>query len=114
MSERVPSCWSENPNRLADLQTYLIDNLMLLLDRTSMAVSVEARVPFLDHRLVEAALSVPPAIRTPNDRQKGLQRAIASRWAAINFSVALLASARTGITGKSGSSSRCLGGFKRA
>ena len=61
----------------ADLNTYLPDDLLTLLDRTSMAVSVEGRVPFLDHRLVEAALAVPPEMRTPHGRQKGLLRAIA-------------------------------------
>ena len=64
----------------ADLNTYLPEDLLTLLDRTSMAVSVEGRVPYLDHRLVEAALAVPPEIRTPGDRQKGLQRRIAARF----------------------------------
>lgn len=61
----------------ADLATYLPEDLLLLLDRSSMAVSVEGRVPYLDHRLVEAALSVPGAIRTPGGAPKGLQRALA-------------------------------------
>jgi asparagine synthase (glutamine-hydrolysing) len=64
----------------ADIGTYLPDDLLTLLDRTSMAASVEARVPFLDHRLVEAALAVPPAMRTPGGRQKGLLRRIAARY----------------------------------
>ena len=62
----------------ADLNTYLPDDLLTLLDRSSMAAGVEGRVPFLDHRLVEAALAVPPEIRTPEGRQKGLERAMAS------------------------------------
>ena len=61
----------------ADLMTYLPEDLLTLLDRTSMAASVEGRVPFLDHRLVEAALAVPPEIRTPNGLQKGLERRMA-------------------------------------
>jgi len=61
----------------ADIQTYLPGDLLSILDRTSMAVSVEGRVPFLDHRLVEAALAIPEEIRTPGNRQKGLERAIA-------------------------------------
>jgi len=62
----------------ADLQTYLPEDLLLLLDRTTMAASVEGRVPFLDHRLVEAALALPPEVRTPGGRQKGLERAMAA------------------------------------
>ncbi len=60
-----------------DIATYLPEDLLTLLDRTSMAVSVEGRVPFLDHRLVEAALSVPPHIRNTGGRQKHLERAMA-------------------------------------
>ena len=64
----------------ADIGTYLPENLLTLLDRTSMAASVEGRVPFLDHRLVEAALAVPPEIRTPGGRQKGLERSMATSF----------------------------------
>lgn len=64
---------------VADLGTYLPDDLLCLLDRTSMGASVEGRVPFLDHRLVEAALAVPPSIRAPGGRPKGLERAMAAR-----------------------------------
>lgn len=62
----------------AEINTYLSDDLLCLLDRTTMAHSVEGRVPLLDHRLVETALAVPPAIRTPGGRQKALERAIAA------------------------------------
>ena len=65
---------------IADLESYLPEDLMLLLDRSSMAASVEGRVPFLDHRFVEAALGVPSSIRTPGGRAKGLQRRIASKF----------------------------------
>ncbi len=61
----------------ADLGSYLPHDLLCLLDRTSMAVGVEGRVPFLDHRLVEAALAVPENIRTPSGRQKALEREMA-------------------------------------
>jgi asparagine synthase (glutamine-hydrolysing) len=61
----------------ADISTYLAEDLLPLLDRTTMAVSVEGRVPFLDHRFVEACLAVPESIRTPNNQQKFLERSIA-------------------------------------
>ena len=61
----------------ADLGSYLPHDLLCLLDRTSMAVGVEGRVPFLDHRLVEAALAVPEDVRTPGGRQKALERDMA-------------------------------------
>ncbi len=65
---------------IADLETYLPEDLLLLLDRSSMAASVEGRVPFLDHRIVEAALAVPPEIRTPQGKQKALERSIAAKF----------------------------------
>jgi len=43
-----------------DLKMYLPDDLLTLTDRTSMANSLEVRVPFLDHELVEFMATVPP------------------------------------------------------
>ncbi len=64
----------------ADINTYLPEDLLTLLDRTSMAHGVEGRVPFLDHRLVDAALAVGPDVRTPGGRQKALERRMAARF----------------------------------
>jgi asparagine synthase (glutamine-hydrolysing) len=44
---------------LTDVQNYLVDNVLAVTDKTSMAASVEARVPLLDHLLAELAFSVP-------------------------------------------------------
>ena len=43
----------------ADLKNYLPDNILSLTDKATMATSIEGRVPFLDHRLVELAASLP-------------------------------------------------------
>jgi asparagine synthase (glutamine-hydrolysing) len=52
---------------LVDVQNYLVDNVLAVTDKTSMAASVEARVPLLDHRLVELAFSVPEIINIGRD-----------------------------------------------
>jgi asparagine synthase (glutamine-hydrolysing) len=64
-----------------DTQQYLVDNVLAISDRTSMAASVEARVPLLDHRLVEHAFSVSAAVNIGNSSQnkkKILKKAMGS------------------------------------
>jgi len=46
----------------ADQKTYLVE-LLMKQDQMSMACSIESRVPFLDHKLVEFAASVPPRMK---------------------------------------------------
>jgi asparagine synthase (glutamine-hydrolysing) len=43
-----------------DIRTSLVDDMLVKVDRMSMAHGLEVRIPFLDHRLVEFALSLPP------------------------------------------------------
>src|SRR5439155_24269491 len=56
-----------------DLKT-LLPALLQVEDRTSMAVSLESRVPLLDHRIVELAASMPPKVKFQGGRSKHIFR----------------------------------------
>jgi asparagine synthase (glutamine-hydrolysing) len=61
----------------ADLNLRLPELLLMRVDKMSMGVSLEGRVPFLDHRFVELALSIPTALKTRNGELKHiLKRAV--------------------------------------
>jgi asparagine synthase (glutamine-hydrolysing) len=53
-----------------DAETQLPDDLLLLTDKMSMATSLECRVPFLDHELVEMAASMPESVKLRGGRLK--------------------------------------------
>jgi asparagine synthase (glutamine-hydrolysing) len=48
-----------NQDLYLDLKSYMIDNILVKVDRMSMATSIEARVPLLDYKMVEFAFSLP-------------------------------------------------------
>ncbi len=62
-----------------DTRTFLCDDILCKVDRMSMAVSLEARVPLLDHRLVEFAAAIPPVLHTRAGETKHVLREAARR-----------------------------------
>ena len=66
--------------QLMDLQTYLVDDILTKVDRASMFHGVEVRVPLLDHRLVEACLSVESELHHAASARKSLLKMAARRW----------------------------------
>jgi asparagine synthase (glutamine-hydrolysing) len=58
----------------ADLQTYLV-RLLMKQDQMSMAASIESRVPFLDHELVEHVVSIPGRFKVRGWQTKAVLRA---------------------------------------
>jgi asparagine synthase (glutamine-hydrolysing) len=53
-----------------DLNVRLPELLLMRVDKMSMGVSLEGRVPFLDHKFVELALGIPSALKTKNGQLK--------------------------------------------
>jgi asparagine synthase (glutamine-hydrolysing) len=62
-----------------DIRTYLVDDILAKVDRASMAYSLEARVPLLDHRVVELAARLPMEYKVRGGETKYLLRKILYR-----------------------------------
>jgi len=65
---------------LFDINYYLPDDLLKKVDMASMLCSLECRAPFLDHRLIEFSLQIPPQLKVKNDMLKYLLKKALSNY----------------------------------
>jgi asparagine synthase (glutamine-hydrolysing) len=63
-----------------DVQTYLPDDLLSKMDIATMASSLEARSPLLDHKLMEFAASLPPNLKVQGRKKKVVLRNALRGW----------------------------------
>ena len=76
-TEEADPLWRQ---QVADIKTYLADDILVKVDRMSMANSLEARSPFLDYRVVEFATGLPSHLKLKGFRTKYLlKRCMASK-----------------------------------
>lgn len=80
LMRRAPARSGLDRAQYADLKFWLPGDILTKVDRTSMAVSLEAREPLLDHRLIEFAASLPESLRLRRGEGKWLLKKSMQRY----------------------------------
>jgi len=70
---------------ITDFHYYLPEDILTKVDRASMGVSLETRLPWLDHRLIEFAYSLPSNLKINGKRKKYLTKELAKKLLPKNF-----------------------------
>ena len=68
-----------------DMKTWLIDDILVKVDRASMAHSLEVRTPFLDHRLVEFAAKIPVYYKIQRNNGKRILKTTYAKRLPVNL-----------------------------
>ena len=76
---------SDEKQAIFDLSFYLQDDLLTKVDRASMHYSLETRVPYLDHRIIEFALNLSPKLKYKNGTSKYILKEILYQYIPSRF-----------------------------
>jgi len=68
--DRADGCDPLSRIQYVDMKTYLVDDILVKVDRASMANSLEVRCPLLDHKLMELVARIPSHLKLHNGRGK--------------------------------------------
>lgn len=79
LQERAKNLSPIGRSLYVDVKSYLVDNILTKVDRMSMAVSLESRVPFLDKELAELAFQIPDHLKVSGGQTKVLLKRVAAR-----------------------------------
>jgi asparagine synthase (glutamine-hydrolysing) len=76
----VPGLDDMNALMLLDIDSYLPDDILVKVDRASMAVALESREPFLDHKIIEFAAALPSSLKFKNEVSKYILRKVSYKY----------------------------------
>lgn len=65
---------------ISDIKSYMVDDILTKVDRASMKYSLEARVPLLDHRVVEFSMRTPLSLKVKKNEMKYLLKQVLYRY----------------------------------